>query len=68
MQNVWHQNKSNEKDGWKYSSMLNHQEVEYDYQVSSYSCEYQINDFWNYFQTSWYNILRQCNLITYKIL
>jgi hypothetical protein len=57
MQNVWHKNKSNEKDGWKYSIMLNHQEVEYDCQVSSHSCDYQIKDFWNYFQISWWNIL-----------
>jgi hypothetical protein len=37
--------KQMQKDGGKYNIMLNHEEVEYDYEVSSHSSEHQIKDF-----------------------
>jgi hypothetical protein len=33
------------KDGGMYNIMLNHEVVEYDYEVSTHSCEHQIKDF-----------------------
>ncbi len=42
MQNICQKNISSKKDEVRYNIMLNHEVVEYDYEVCTHSCDHQV--------------------------